>query len=254
MPRSYLFVAVTLAVVVLTASACFAASVVVNGQPLPASPPVVEVGGSLLLPVRSVFDALGATVEWNGATETVTANREGTVVVMTIGSRTAYVDGAARNLAVAPRLIGDYTYVPLRFPAEAFGADVSWNPANQTAYINLGPGGAPPPASSQEGAPVVFLPQAGAHVGTRTEVSLQATPGVLQVIYTLVKRVDNGEVIDNVPGIRHLPAEDGSYQGAIATPRISVGDRTVEIFYDIHFRNGPNDGDPETVVTVYPNS
>ena len=73
MPRSPLFVAVTLAVAVLTASASLAASVVVNGQPLPASPPAVEIGGSLLLPVRSVFDALGATVEWNGATETVTA-------------------------------------------------------------------------------------------------------------------------------------------------------------------------------------
>ena len=103
-------------------------------------------------------------------------------------------------------------------------------------------------------APVVLMPHADDYVGTRTEVSIQTTPGVLQVIYTLVRRVDNGEVIDNVPGIRHYPADDGSYQGAIATPRISVGDRTVEIYYEIHFRNGPNDGDPETVVTVYPNS
>ncbi len=263
MDRFKLAVIIVVAVFVVSTSPALAISVVVNGQQLSAQPPAVEIGGRVLLPMRTVFEALNATVDWNGATQTATA-----------GVGTASVDGQPVALDVPPRLIAGHTYVPVRFPAEAFGANVGWNQATQTVSISLAiPPGATAPVGAQgvhTGGPlvysprngdrlgtrtefIVYSPRNGDRLGTRTEFSIKATPGVLQEIWTVVKRADTGEVLKDVPGIRHLPKADGTYQGAIATPRVAMGDRSVKLRYEIHFRNGPNAGDPETVVTCYPN-
>ncbi len=243
-----------LAALVLAPSAGFAIDVIVNGEAVPPYPPAIEVGGRVLLPLRNVFVALEADVTWDAATMSVTAVRGGTTVKMTIGDPTAYVNGRPTRLDVPSRLINERTYIPVRFPAEAFGAEVRWDGATQTVFIVLAETAGPPAGGGlPQGAPIVLAPQNGARVGTRTEVSIRTTPGVQQVIWTVVFNADSGEVLDTVPGIRHLPNEDGTYRGAIATPRISVGDTRVPLRYEIHFRNGPNPGDPETVITVYPN-
>jgi hypothetical protein len=119
--------------------------VVVNGRHLPDYPPALERGGRILLPMRTVFEALEASVTWQEATGTVTAVRESTKVQMTIGSTRAYINGSPATLGVPPRLIGGATYIPVRFPAEAFGADVGWDAASKTVTITL--------ASRQKGAP-----------------------------------------------------------------------------------------------------
>jgi len=256
MDRFKLAVIVVVAVFVVSTSPALAISVVVNGQQLPAQPPAVEISGRTMLPMRTVFEALHATVDWDSATQTATAEREGTTVAMTIGQATAYIDGQPVMLDVPAQLISGHTYVPVRFPAEAFGANVGWNQATQTVSISLAvPPGVTVPAGAHgvhAGAPIVYSPRNGDRLGTRTEFSIKATPGVLQEIWTVVKRADTGEVLRDVPGIRHLPKADGTYQGAIATPRVAMGDRSVKLRYEIHFRNGPNAGDPETVVTCYP--
>jgi len=257
MNRFKLVLVVVVAAFVVSSVPALAISVVVNGQQLPAQPPAVEISGRVLLPMRTVFEALHATVGWDGATQTASAVREDTTVAMTIGQATAYIDGNPVALDVPAQLINGHTYVPVRFPAEAFGADVGWNQSTQTVSISLAvPPGATVPAGAQgvhAGAPIVYAPRDGDQLGTRTEFSIKATPGVLQEIWTIVKRTDTGEVLRDVPGIRHLPKADGTYQGAIATPRVALGDRSVQLRYEIHFRNGSNAGDPETVVTCYPN-
>jgi hypothetical protein len=101
-------------------------------------------------------------------------------------------------------------------------------------------------------APTVLTPKEGDKVGTRIDFSITTTPGVLQVIWTVVKNADTGEVLSTVPGIRHYPKDDGTYAGGIAAPHVDFGDKTVAIKYELHFRNGPNDGDPQTVVNVLP--
>lgn len=248
--------AVAAVALVISQSASLAITVVVNGRTLPSDPPPVEVSDRVLLPMRMVFEALQATVDWEAATQTAEAVRGNTTVRMTINQATAYVSGEAVALDVPPKLINGHTYVPVRFPAEAFGAEVGWEPTTQTVTIALAalPGQpAPPPAEgSHVGAPLVYSPQEGDRLGPRTEISLKSTPGIIQVIWTDVKRVDTGKVLRSVPGIRHLTKADGTYQGAIATPRIFLGERDEDILYEIHFRNGPNPGDPETVIICYP--
>jgi hypothetical protein len=61
-----------------------------------------------------------------------------TIILLAIGSTTATVDGARLGLDVAPEIVGGRTFVPIRFIAETFGADVEWLPVTQGITITLG--------------------------------------------------------------------------------------------------------------------
>src|SRR5690349_5444812 len=59
----------------------------------------------VFVPMRGVFEQMGATVMWNGATDTVTARRDNTDVRLVVGSRTAYVNGVARSMDVPAHIM-----------------------------------------------------------------------------------------------------------------------------------------------------
>jgi hypothetical protein len=97
-------------------------------------PPVIT-GGRVLVPLRGVFERLGAFVQWNPGTNVVTALRGDTEVRLTIGSRQAFVNARPVMLDVPPTVIAGRTLVPLRFVSEAMGARVDWNAATNTVVI-----------------------------------------------------------------------------------------------------------------------
>jgi len=86
--------------------------------------------GVTLVPLRFVSEQLYADVKWNGEKQEVTITSDGgdRVIVLTIGSGTAYVDGKPMKLLTAPALSpSGKTYVPIRFIAESLGAEVTWD-------------------------------------------------------------------------------------------------------------------------------
>jgi hypothetical protein len=101
--------------------------------------PATSISGSMLVPFRAVFEALGAKVKWDGATKTVTATKGNTTIKLTVGSRDAYINGKLVRLNAAPRLINGKVMVPIRFVSEALGAKVKWNVAAQSVVIFLDP-------------------------------------------------------------------------------------------------------------------
>lgn len=111
--------------------------VVVNGVLLQA--PVQKMGGSLLLPMRAVFEALQAQVRWYPAAQQIIATRGATTVQLWINKSVAIVNEQEITLATPPALAAGTTYVPLRFPAEAFGGEVKWFANLQTAVITITP-------------------------------------------------------------------------------------------------------------------
>jgi len=111
--------------------------VMVNGVLLNA--PIREVKGSLLLPMRAVFEALQAEVSWFPAERQITATRGTVTVQLWIDRGVAIVNDREIPLAVPPTLIGGTTYVPLRFPAEAFGGNVEWRGAERLAVVTIAP-------------------------------------------------------------------------------------------------------------------
>lgn len=101
--------------------------------------------GRTFVPVRMISEAFGAQVTWNEVQQKVwldldaTAQHPAVLVVLRIGDRTAQVNGKAVTLEAAPRIISSRTFVPLRFIAEAFGAEVTWNASTRTATIQFMP-------------------------------------------------------------------------------------------------------------------
>lgn len=106
-----------------------------NGQYLGfENPPVIE-DDSTLVPMRFLFEQMGADVGWNGATRTATATLEDTAVTFSIDNTQATVNKAPAKMAVPARLIDDKTMVPLRFLSEELGFTVTWDADTRTAII-----------------------------------------------------------------------------------------------------------------------
>ncbi len=98
-------------------------------------PPMI-VNSRTLDPVRAIFEAVGATVAWDGATETVTATRGSDVVTMQIGTREIYKNGTLYTKAdVSPKIINSRTLVPARIAAEVFGKTVGWDGAARIVSV-----------------------------------------------------------------------------------------------------------------------
>ncbi|WP_010271247.1 copper amine oxidase N-terminal domain-containing protein [Paenibacillus senegalensis] len=88
--------------------------------------PVTE---KTMVPVRLVAEELDAVVEWDNDLRQVNIVDAwtGKTIVLTIGSTTALIDGVETQLEGPAVLTDDTTYVPVRFVAEAFGAEVDWD-------------------------------------------------------------------------------------------------------------------------------
>lgn len=108
-------------------------SIVIDGQPVALAQPPIEQTGRVFVPLRGVFERLGASVVYdNGA---INATGDGRTVSLRVGSHTAIIDGQQESLDQAPFVVGSTTYVPLRFISQALGAGVDYDDGNQTVSI-----------------------------------------------------------------------------------------------------------------------
>jgi len=96
-------------------------------------PPMVD-SGRTLVPLRAVFEALGAKVEWDAATQTVKAVKGETEISLVIDGQ-ATKDGEVVPLDVPASIVQGRTLVPLRFVSEAMGSQVDWYPTTRTVII-----------------------------------------------------------------------------------------------------------------------
>ncbi len=102
-------------------------SVRLNGQPLALSASPIQLNGRTLLPLRDVFESLGASVNWNPVAQSIAAQSGTTQIQLGINNPVAFVNGRNVSLDQAAILVGGRAYVPLRFVAEATGAQVDYN-------------------------------------------------------------------------------------------------------------------------------
>lgn len=93
------------------------------------------VNNRTLVPLRSIFEELGATVNFDQNSKTVTATKGNTNVWLKIGSKSTKVNGKSLNIDVPAQVIKGKMFVPLRFISESLGSTVSWNKRYGTAII-----------------------------------------------------------------------------------------------------------------------
>ena len=106
----------------------------VNGSLLSDAQAVLK-DGSTLLPVRSVSNALGCEVDWDGNTRTASIDKDGTLVTITIGQKEIFVNGKKQQISTPAQVINGRTYVPLRALGEALECDITWVKEAKTVEI-----------------------------------------------------------------------------------------------------------------------
>jgi len=89
-----------------------------------------------LVPVRVIFEALGAEVLWDEDTRSVISAKDDKSVILKIGSPTITVNGEEIKTDVAPLIVNDRTFVPIRAISEAYGCTVEWAEKIRTVKIN----------------------------------------------------------------------------------------------------------------------
>ena len=123
----------------------------INGSAVDVSPGPILQDGRVFVPLRGVFENLGASVVYDNGQ--IDAQGGQNSISLHIGSTQAEVNGQPQTIDVAPFIVGASTYVPLRFISQALGANVSWDESNRLVAITMA--GAP-----QNAAPEPYVAQA----------------------------------------------------------------------------------------------
>ena len=101
----------------------------------PDQKPVMD-NDRVLVPMRRIFEKLGAEVTWDAEAQTVTAQKGDAVVTLEIGKNEITKNGITSQLDTSARILNDRTLIPIRAISESFGNDVTWNPETNTVEIN----------------------------------------------------------------------------------------------------------------------
>jgi hypothetical protein len=111
-------------------------------------------GGTVLIPLRSMFEQMGASVSYDPGSKTVTVSKPGSQVQVTVGKPEVVINGESRPLDVPPMLWRGSVLVPVRVISEGMGAYVQWVPDKQVVVVRYVPP-TPPPTPVPTEAPTV---------------------------------------------------------------------------------------------------
>lgn len=100
-----------------------------------ATNPIVE-DDRTLVPMRFLFEQMGAEVDWDADTQTATVKKTDDIVAFSIDDTFAIVNNEQKTMDVPARLINGKTMIPLRFLSEELGYTVEWDEQTRTAIIS----------------------------------------------------------------------------------------------------------------------
>lgn len=115
--------------------------VTLDGNEIAFDVPPQIIDGRTLVPMRAIFEALGAEVEWSQELQTVIAEKDDLFITMTIGVNVFtvgnYTYGTSEKikLDVPPMIIDNRTLVPVRAISESLDCDVQWDGENRVVVI-----------------------------------------------------------------------------------------------------------------------
>ncbi|MDI6631181.1 MAG: stalk domain-containing protein [Bacillota bacterium] len=109
--------------------------VILNGRQLSFDVPLTICRGRILVPIRTICEALGAEVTWNGTLQLVRVTKGFTQIGLKIGEKVAAKNGVSVVLDAPAEVVNGRTMVPLRFISETMGATVGWDSKTRTITI-----------------------------------------------------------------------------------------------------------------------
>ncbi|MDP5276145.1 stalk domain-containing protein [Chengkuizengella axinellae] len=95
----------------------------------------IQKNGITLVQFKPVFDKLGLSIEWDQETQSIIGSKQNLEIKLTLNSTEAMINGEIEILQIAPTLIENNTFVPLRFVGEASWKLITWDSATKTVQI-----------------------------------------------------------------------------------------------------------------------
>ena len=104
------------------------------------------INGRTMVPLRKIFEEIGALVKWDNDTQTVTARKSSKTISLTVDSNELKIDKGKTDeegnpivetitLEVPAREVSGRTLVPARAISESFGLNVDWDEADNSVII-----------------------------------------------------------------------------------------------------------------------
>ena len=136
MKKSKKWIALFLAALcTFTPLTAFAADVNIDRKPLQMDVSPTVINGRTMVPMRSIFEGLGAAVEWNSYTRGITAQKEDKTITLYLNEKNAFINGVSHSLDTPAVAVNGRTMVPVRFVAESLDCKVYWDSYNQLVSI-----------------------------------------------------------------------------------------------------------------------
>ena len=136
MKKSKKWIALFLAALcTFTPLTAFAADVNIDRKPLQMDVSPTVINGRTMVPMRSIFEGLGAAVEWNNYTRGITAQKEDKTITLYLNEKNAFINGVSHSLDTPAVAVNGRTMVPVRFVAESLDCKVYWDSYNQLVSI-----------------------------------------------------------------------------------------------------------------------
>ncbi|MBE0337515.1 stalk domain-containing protein [Paenibacillus sp. 23TSA30-6] len=110
--------------------------VIINGVTQQYTQAPVVSQNTTLVPLRGVFESLGAQVDWDSKAKKVTASKNEDTLTLNVGSKLAYKNSAPVQLDAATQIQKGQVLVPLRFVSQSLGAKVNWDKTTRTVTIS----------------------------------------------------------------------------------------------------------------------
>jgi hypothetical protein len=114
--------------------------------------------GTILIPLRSMFEQMGATVSYDASSKTVDVSKAGSDVKVTVGKPEVVINGESRPLDVPPMIYKGTVLVPVRVISEGMGAYVQWVPDQHVVVVRYLPPTPPPPPAPPPTTPPTAAP------------------------------------------------------------------------------------------------
>ncbi len=181
--------------------------------------------GRIMVPVRAIFEAIGATVIWEPVERTVTGLKGDREVFLKIDDNMAKINGNEVQLDVPATIKESRTFVPLRFVSESLDMDVLWEDATKTVYI-----------SSKEHETNEDISSPSPVTQTPTPAAQTPSPAVS----TPLPATSSLPAINSIPQYFKLIIDDKSYTDIVSygvkiiDSQICVNSILLSVAFDIH--------------------
>ena len=145
--------------------------VYVNGERVEFDTDPEIVSDRTFVPMRAIFEALGADVSWSNSRREAVAIMGANEVVLKIGSRIGIHGTEVDELDAAPYIKEERTMVPLRYLSESLGYEVQWNNPERSVYISAGSDKKDLPDENSDSNTKVNTAEAESILGNATELT-----------------------------------------------------------------------------------